>query len=258
VSWRVGDRHAVGASPIVAFQRFRARGLEALGPLSSAPAALTGNDHETAFGAGVQLGYYGRVSDRVAVGAAYQSPIFMSALDSYAGLLAGGGDLDVPARLAGGIALMPTDAWTVAVDVHHTRYGDVDSLGNPLLPNLRDRSFGDEDGPGFGWENTTELKAGVQWQQAGGFTWRGGYAFGRQPVAESETLLNLLAPAVAEHHATFGVTRALGGGLQLNAAVVRAFSNSVSGSNPFEVAGRQRIELRMDQWEFEIGVGFGF
>ena len=257
VSWKAGDRHAFGVSPVVVFQRFRARGLEALGPLSSASDAVTNLGDDRAFGAGVRVGYYGRLTNRVAAGVAYQSPIFMGQFEDYAGLLAGGGDFDVPATLVGGIAVMPNDAVTVAVDVQHTRFGDVDALGHPLLPNLRDRSFGDENGPGFGWENTTVLKTGIQWQRSA-WTWRGAYAFGQQPIPESETLLNIVAPAVVEHHATFGVTRALGGRAEVNLALIRAFSNTVSGDNPFEVAGGQRIELQMDQWEIEVGIGFGF
>jgi hypothetical protein len=40
--------------------------------------------------------------------------------------------------------------------------------------------------------------------------------------------------------------------------VIRAFSNSVSGPNMLEAPDQQRIELKMDEWEYEIGFSFGF
>jgi len=38
---------------------------------------------------------------------------------------------------------------------------------------------------------------------------------------------------------------------------MRSFSKSVTGANPLEAPGAQMIELKMDQWEFELGFGFG-
>ena len=56
---------------------------------------------------------------------------------------------------------------------------------------------------------------------------------------------------------TFGVTRALAGGRELTFSITRAFPNSVEGPNPLELPGVQSIELRMNQWEFELGYLFG-
>ena len=38
---------------------------------------------------------------------------------------------------------------------------------------------------------------------------------------------------------------------------MRAFSHAVKGPNPLEVPGLQAIELKMDQWNFELGWSFG-
>jgi hypothetical protein len=38
---------------------------------------------------------------------------------------------------------------------------------------------------------------------------------------------------------------------------MRAFSRAVKGANPLEVPGLQTIELKMDQWDFELSWSFG-
>ena len=37
----------------------------------------------------------------------------------------------------------------------------------------------------------------------------------------------------------------------------KAFSHAVEGANPLEVPGLQAIELKMDQWDFELCWSFG-
>jgi hypothetical protein len=39
---------------------------------------------------------------------------------------------------------------------------------------------------------------------------------------------------------------------------MRAFSHSVDGPNPLELPGRQSVELKMNQWEIELGYSWGF
>jgi hypothetical protein len=38
---------------------------------------------------------------------------------------------------------------------------------------------------------------------------------------------------------------------------MRAFTKHLLGANPLEAPGQQMIDLEMNQWEFEIGWGFG-
>jgi long-chain fatty acid transport protein len=47
-----------------------------------------------------------------------------------------------------------------------------------MLPTLATSLLGLEDGAGFGWQNMTTYKTGVQYRAGGGWTWRGGYSFG--------------------------------------------------------------------------------
>ena len=91
-----------------------------------------------------------------------------------------------------------------------------------------------------------------QYSGPAGWTLRGGYSYGAQPVPESEVLFNILAPGVIEHHVTAGLTKELGPKKAFHASIMKALSTSVTGANPLEVPGRQKITLTMSQWEFEL------
>ncbi|MFN8093224.1 MAG: hypothetical protein U0599_13580 [Vicinamibacteria bacterium] len=112
-------------------------------------------------------------------------------------------------------------------------------------------------GAGFGWKDVTAVKAGLQVRTEDGWTLRGGYSHCGQPVPDSEVLFNILAPGVVENQVTVGFSKALGDGRELSVAVMRAFEKKVKGANPLEVPGLQSIELRMSEWDFEIGWSFG-
>jgi len=257
-SIRLGKNHALGVAAVVAYQRFRAQGVAAFAPFSSNPAALSDNGHDTSFGYGGRIGYLGKLHRTFSLAVSYQTKIKMGELDKYAGLFAEQGGFDIPSSFTAGIAITPTDALALAFDVQHVRYSEVNSVSNPMLPNLATSLLGDENGAGFGWQDMTVYKVGVQWQKSAAWTWRAGYSFGDQPVPSSETLFNILAPGVIEQHASVGLTRALGDGQEVSLSVTRAFSKSVTGPNPLEAPGQQQIELKMDQWLFDVSFSFGF
>jgi long-chain fatty acid transport protein len=255
---RLGTRHAVGLTGLIAYQRFEAKGLDAFGGFSAQPGALSGRDHSNSIGGGLRVGYLGRWTDRLAFGAAYQTRVWMSRFDSYEGLFAGGGDFDIPSNWVVGVALTPVDRLDLAVDLQRVHYSEVDAIAHPLLPNLGQARLGASGGAGFGWRDMTTVKVGTQLRAGRGLTWRGGYSYGSQPVPESEVLFNILAPGVMEQHATFGLSKTLTPATSLNLAVMHAFTKSVTGPNPLEVPGLQDIRLRMRQWEFELSYSVRF
>ena len=255
---KLGPRHALGVSAILAYQRFEAKGLQGFGFFSSDPESLTNREHANSYGAGVRLGYLGELADWLSVGASYQTRIHMTRFDEYSGLFAEEGGFDIPQTLTGGVAVKPADRITVAVDVQWINYESVKSVSNDFLPNLALASLGAEGGAGFGWHDMTMYKAGVQFEANPDWTLRAGYSYGRQPIRGNEVLINILAPGVMEQHVSAGVTRTVRKGQAVNFAIVRAIPKSVAGPNNLEVPDRQTIELRMDQWEFDVSYSFGF
>ena len=82
---------------------------------------------------------------------------------------------------------------------------------------------------------------------------RAGAAYGKQPIPSSDVLFNILAPAVTEWHFALGATAKTAKHSELSFAVVGVPGVTVSGPNPLEVPGQQRITLDMHQYEFEVG-----
>jgi len=258
LSRKLSENHAVGATFNISYQRFRSEGLGAFGFFSSDPSALTDNGHNNSFGYGARFGYMGKLSEYISVGGAVQTEMKMSKFDSYAGLFAEQGDLDTPATWTAGVAIHPTPKVTFAFDVQQILYTDIESINNPLdLQQIQSGILlGDDDASGFGWENMTIAKFGTQFEGGNGWTWRGGFSHGNEPVQESEVLFNILAPGIIENHLTFGFTKEMESGKEISFSLMRGFSHSVTGPNVLEFPGQQTIELKMDQWEFDVSFGF--
>ena len=255
---KFGENHAVGISPMISWQRFKAYGLEAFSNFSSDPTKLTGNGYATSFGYGARVGYMGNWTPWLSVGGSYQTEVKYGKLKEYAGLFAEHGYFDDPANWTAGLALHPTDKLTFAFDVQQIYFSKEKSVGTTMLPALMQARFGDENGAGFGWKDMTVYKLGLQWKATDALTLRAGYATGKQPIPESEVLFNILAPGIIEQHATAGLSYSASKGSAFHMAITRAFSKTVTGANPLEAPGQQKISLKMSQWDIEFGYSFGF
>jgi long-chain fatty acid transport protein len=253
---KLAPQHALGITPILAIQRFTARGLQAFSGFSSDPDNLTDNGYSYSYGYGARIGYQGQIVPMLNIGLAYQTRTYMSEFKKYAGLFAEQGDFDIPSNWTVGLAFKPTPELAFVFDVQRINYSEVKAINNPLLPNIGASRLGDDDGAGFGWKDMTIYKIGLQWQSSKEWIWRVGYSKGNQPIDDSEVLFNILAPGVIEQHATVGFTRAMPNNQDLNFALTRAFSHSVSGPNPLDPA--QTIELKMDQWQIALGYAWKY
>jgi len=258
-SRKITKNQSVGVSAIIAGQRFKATGLQAFAPFSSDPDCLTNNGYKWSQGVGVRVGYLGYVTPELAIGASISPKITMSKFGSYCGLFAQDGRFNIPTSANAGIAWKPADPLTLDLDIQRIHYSDVAAVGNPLLPNLMNAPLGAENGAGFGWKDINVYKLGVQYKASEVWTWRAGYSKADQPIPSSQVLFNILAPGVIEQHITLGFSKALERNPgRFNVAVMYAPSQSVTGANPLEAPGAQRIQLRMHEWEFEFGYSFGF
>jgi len=103
----------------------------------------------------------------------------------------------------------------------------------------------------------TIYKIGYQHDINTKHTVRVGYSFTDQPIPESETMFNILAPAVIKQHFTAGWTMKVGADQELNLAGMYAPSNSVKGNNPAD-GGSTQIEIAMSQWEVQAGWAWKF
>jgi long-chain fatty acid transport protein len=258
VSYKFAERHSVGLSLLLGYQRFKADGLQAFAGMpgfSQAPGNVSNVGHDSSSGAGLRVGYYGRLTDAVSVGAAYAPRMHMGKFANYNGLFAGGGSFDIPANYSAGVAFMPARDWTVALDWQRIKYSGVPSVANASMPVA---PLGAPNGPGFGWRDVDVVKLGAAWQMNPQWTLRAGVNHGRNPIGSPDVSFNILAPGVVTTHYTAGFTYALARDSELTAAFMLAPRRSVTGPSLMNAmfgpgaAGNETIRMR----EFSVGAGW--
>lgn len=251
-SVKLGENHSLGISAIGSFQMFEATGLQAFMGMTSNPGKLTNNGSDNSFGYGVKIGYLGKLTDKLSLGAKYQSKIFMSEFKEYAGLFAEQGDFDIPSNWTVGLAYEVTKKLTLAFDVKQIRYTDVKSVSNPLSAV---NPLGADNGSGFGWENQMIYKLGMEFTPNRDWVYRAGYSYAMQQIPGSQMMFNILAPGVSQNHATIGLTRNLSKKENgINLSLMYSPATSVTGPNNMDPG--QAIELKMSQFELELGYTF--
>ena len=68
-------------------------------------------------------------------------------------------------------------------------------------------------------------------------------------------MFNILAPGVSQNHVAAGFTRNLNSNVKaVNLSLMYSPANTVSGPNYMDPA--QNIELKMSQFELELGISF--
>lgn len=171
---------------------------------------FTDRGDDEASGVGVTLGYLGRFfCDQLAVGLAWSPKVHMGQFRKYKGFLADH-RIDIPETFRLGVAYDLDCCTTFAADYEFRRYSGVHSLSNNFLGDrdLFDPRFGEHGGPGFGWNDQSVLKLGLDYQYSDCMNVRLGYRWEQSPQRRqsSDTYLNLLTQQVIENHLTFGFT----------------------------------------------------
>lgn len=253
VSYKLSPTQAVGLSPVIGLQVFKAHGLGNFNDIqfefvnADQVGKFTNNGHSWSYGAGVRLGWLGSFYDeRLSLGAAYGSKVYMSRFKQYSGLFAEQGDFDIPENYAVGMAFKFTPKLTMAFDIQRINYSNVKSVGNRhpttslqdpctrpiafagacLTPgataNPTSMKLGETDGFGFGWMDQTAYKLGFNFALNNKWTLRTGYNYGKSPVPDDQLLFNMLAPAITERHVTVGGSYEVKGIYELSMSYVRA------------------------------------
>jgi long-chain fatty acid transport protein len=203
----------------------------------------------------VRIGYTGKLTDWLTIGATYQSRIFATRFHDYSNLFAEQGDFDIPSNFAIGFAVNPYKPVTLAFDVERIFFSEVKSVGNNLSGGTLVNGLGSDGGPGFGWRDVTAIKTGIAYDVTKQLTLRVGYNYSTQPVPEDQTYFNVLAPAVVQHHVTAGVTWHINKNFELSAFYVHAFEQSVNGSGNY-FGPTANADLKMSQDSFGVAIGW--
>ena len=255
VAWRFATNHSLGVSPLLGYQKFRLQGAQLFMQLSQAPENVTNLGHDETHGYGVRVGYMGRFSPAVTVGATYASKLKMGEFDGYKGLFADNGDFDLPEHYTVGVALRPVNGWLVAVDYKKIKYSGIGSVGNP---STNQAPLGSAGGPGFGWQDVDVVKVGVELQASPSLAVRAGYGHTDNPILARDVTFNILAPGVVKDHYTLGFTYAIDSSSEITGAYMHAKRNSVTGASFFNafapgMGGNETIEM----YQNSLGIAWG-
>lgn len=256
VAYKFSEQHSIGVSPLLVYQKFKVDGLQAFTLMSSDSSKLSNNGYSTSTGVGVRLGYFGKLSESVNIGASYSPKTKMGKFGDYAGLFAGGGGFDIPENYALGVSVQATSALLVAMDYQRINYSKVPSIGNP---STNQAFLGTANGPGFGWRDISVWKLGAQWQATPQLALRTGVNISQNPVQSENVTFNILAPGVVTSHFTLGATYALSPSTELTVAYMQAPKRSVTGSSLFNTlsgpgaGGNETIYMS----QRSLGVQFG-
>jgi long-chain fatty acid transport protein len=214
----------------------------------------------------VRIGWMGKLSDSVTLGAAYASKMKMSKFDMYKGLFAEEGGFDIPENYNVGIAFKATPKLLIAFDYQQINYHDVKSIANGVtnslvvMPPVAPNRLGDANGSGFNWRDQSVFKLGMEYEYRKDLTLRAGVNYGQSPI-EGNTMddvsFNIIAPGVVETHLTFGATWTLASKSELTVSFMHAFSNSVSGPSATALLGVGGTET-LKMYQNSLGIAYGW
>lgn len=284
----VSDNLSLGASFLLGYQTIEVKGVGAFQGFTQtftqsmianrtmsavSPTNLTDNGKDSSWGYGFQLGALWDVNEMFSVGASYRTKMYMGKFDQYSDLFAEGGDFDIPAVGTLGIAFKPNDRLAFALDVQHIWYSDIPAIANENdlatkcdlgaafgMPSAPGATYdgryclGGSKGAGFGWDDMTVFKFGVQYAVNDKLKLRAGYSHGDNPIDGNQVAFNTLAPAVPEDHFTIGASYLVQDDFELTFWGMYAPEDTIKG--PGEFTGTQAPEIKMHQ--YEVGVNFAW
>jgi long-chain fatty acid transport protein len=276
-AYSVNKNHTFGASVAIAVQSFRAYGLgafEDLGFAGEGATGTSGNGNDFSYGAGVRFGWLGKFFDkRLSLGANYASRVYMTKFDKYDQLFAEQGDFDIPEHFALGLAFKLTDKLTVATDVQKIMYSDIASIGNegpyaydggvdlnPACPGVdTDRCLlGGDEGMGFGWDDQTIYKVGLNYDYNDTWSFRVGYNHGEGIIPSDQILFNMLAPAVVEDHYTMGASYRPSRNIEWSFNYMRAKEKTLRGPTAYTNRAPGEDNAAVSMYIDTVGVSFAY
>lgn len=255
VAYKLTPQIAVGVSPLLSVQTFKARGLQAFAGMSNTPTNVTNKGRDVSYGYGVRVGILVQPAEWMDVGAYYSSKIWMTPFNRYKGLFANSGDFDTPENYGVGFVVKPSQKVRIGFDWQRIDYTGVKSVSNPSSIPL---PLGSHGGPGFGWHAINVYKLGIEADVAPVLTLRFGYDHTTRPIYPQDVTFNILAPGVVQDHIAAGATYRITKRSELSFSYMYAVNTHVSGPTSPALPFGGREDISMFQNSFGLGYGFRF
>lgn len=267
-AYKLNEKHAIGISPLLGYQRFKVDGLQAFAGLTASGTTnhLTNRGYDESHGIGVRVGWMGKLTDKVSVGAGYSPKMNMSKFDAYRELFANGGEFDIPENYNVGIAFQATPRTLVAFDIQQINYSKIPSIANGVLNSMVTPPpacrLGSACGSGFKWDDMTVFKLGVEQQYDQSWTLRAGLNYGKGPIGTTADSIsfNIIAPGVTETHFTFGFTYKTKTGGELSMSYMHALSKTITGPSAITTLlgganfGTESLKMHQNA----VGIAYGW
>lgn len=215
------------------------------------------NGTSSNYGIGGQLGAIYQLSDTIALGATYQSPVNAEHQNVYD--LNGDGDMDAftleaPQSFGLGLAFSPSDRLLIEIDTKWLNWSNAEGYDD------------------LDWDDQYVIAIGGQFKATPSITLRFGYNYAENQINEHnnfdgssvvriqgkdvnrygyETLRIIGFPAIVEHHVTFGLGYEITKSLSLNLGYMHAFETTVK-SNGTLPDGTTPVELESNLSENAI------
>jgi long-chain fatty acid transport protein len=259
---KLGDgKQSVGIAPVFAIQSIEIKGLQPFRAASLYPDKVTNNGTDWSYGFGVHLGWYGELTEQLALGMSYRTKMWMSDFDDYKGLFADGGEFDIPAMFNFGVAFKARPDLTLAFDYQRIFYDEVSSISNSndkdLTPCFTENPkpafcLGGKDGLGFGWESMDVFKLGARYDYNEKLSLLGGVSYNSEFSSGRQALFNILAPATIRWHLTLGAAYRATEQDELTLAFSYMPEEELSGTSP-SITQTQSGSIYMEQMDIQIG-----
>lgn len=216
---------------------------------------------DAVFGFGFQAGLQYKLTEKATLGLAYTSPQMFGDfefqmthanpnLPNYGTARTLAFRMDVPAIYGVGLALSPSDRLHLGLDAKYVTYSST--------KGFEEKGYNpDGSVKGFGWEDIAVVAAGVRFDASDRVTLRGGYNYSGNPIPDEQSMFNIPAPAIVQHHITGGIGVAITSGVELNISAYKALENSIEGAmyRPAAVPG---TSVKNAMSETSILMGFTF
>ena len=247
VAYRVNEKLSLGVSLQVVYTDISQKVFPETSSFDPADPvhAFFGTDVEmNGYAFGVKLGALYKVSDRVALGAAYTNKIPLPLSGTVVANMSAAGlgkvkyrdasidGMALPQEVDVGVAVRPVPPLLVAVKVAWLDWSgaiQTSTLHASGPDNSGARPTLSLDST-MNWKDQYVFAIGIAYDLTKTVILRAGYNYGSNPIP-SNTINPLLA-AIAEHHVTFGGGYTISPKWQISAAMEYAFNNSVTYFNP--------------------------
>ncbi|NOX89040.1 MAG: hypothetical protein GXO77_08440 [Calditrichaeota bacterium] len=167
-------------------------------------------------------------------------------------------DVAWPLWIGGGVAIKPTDRFTLAVDLQWSQWSKSEETFTTEFKDAAWKAGSEATGENIFhlyWENAMQIRFGVEYKLNDALTLRTGYYYDPAP-APLETY-NLLFPSITYNAATFGASYSMGS-VTFDGGFEYLFGDERLVETPGKYQAAVPGKHNMNIIAFSFGVGYGF